>query len=62
MEGRIIELVDGRIVARRDAGVPRGLVILKRDGETVEVVDLAKSGDLDRAIARLMAAGDAGGP
>lgn len=51
--GRIIERSGDQIQVRQDADTPRGLVILVRDGKTVDIVDLSKSGALDQALARL---------
>ena len=47
--GTIIDAADGgELVVRRDKDLPRGMVVVRRDGETVDVLDVAEDGALER--------------
>lgn len=39
---------NGGLVILRDTELPRGMVIVRRDGETVEVLDVAEDGTFER--------------
>jgi len=39
---------DGGLVVRRDRDLPRGMVVVRRGGETIDVLDVAEDGTLER--------------
>lgn len=47
--GTIIDTDEhGGLVVRRDKDLPRGMVVVRRDGETIAVLDVAEDGTLER--------------
>jgi hypothetical protein len=50
-QGVVIEGGKGKVTVRKDNALPRGMIVVRRDDETLDVIDVAESdGPIDKIV------------